>query len=130
TGRSAVWLARLAWDQEVSGSNPLAPIAANAANIKRSLEFREYGLLRLSSHRSQAVDGQLHCDGEEEAYADHTVHREECLVDSAQVRWLDDEVLVHEQQRDAACADKVRQPQERASKVENEQEGNGYQVQG
>ena len=25
-GRSAVWLARLAWDQEVSGPNPLAPI--------------------------------------------------------------------------------------------------------
>ena len=25
TGRSAVWLARLPWEQEVGGSNPLAP---------------------------------------------------------------------------------------------------------
>ncbi len=26
TGRSSAWLERLVWDQEVGGSNPLAPI--------------------------------------------------------------------------------------------------------
>lgn len=26
TGYSAVWLARLIWDQEVAGSNPVTPI--------------------------------------------------------------------------------------------------------
>ena len=30
SGRGAVWLARLLWEQEVGGSNPLAPNGGNA----------------------------------------------------------------------------------------------------
>ncbi len=35
TGRSAVRLARLVRDQEVGGSNPLAPIATDLADLQR-----------------------------------------------------------------------------------------------
>jgi hypothetical protein len=33
TGRGAVWLARLLWEQEVEGSNPFAPIYPNTRRI-------------------------------------------------------------------------------------------------
>ena len=33
TGRSAAWLARLPWEQEVGGSNPLAPIELDTAHF-------------------------------------------------------------------------------------------------
>lgn len=56
TGRSAAWLARLLWEQEVGGSNPLAPIkkrllncqieifAVNSRTIEaiRSQNFKDY----------------------------------------------------------------------------------------
>ena len=37
TGRSAVWLARLLWEQEVDGSNPFAPMneLSNLGGLKK-----------------------------------------------------------------------------------------------
>src|SRR6059036_3789380 len=33
TGRSAAWLARLPWEQEVDGSNPFAPISLTTRSV-------------------------------------------------------------------------------------------------
>src|SRR5579871_1191237 len=49
TGRSAVWLARLPWEQEVDGSNPFAPIFPTcfiSRRLNNSLSIQPRRLLR------------------------------------------------------------------------------------
>lgn len=38
TRRSAVWLARLLWEQKVGGSNPLASIQTQAGDLAQRIE--------------------------------------------------------------------------------------------
>jgi hypothetical protein len=43
TGRSAAWLARLPWAQEVAGSSPAAPIFAFAVRRRSTVETATMG---------------------------------------------------------------------------------------
>jgi hypothetical protein len=47
SGRSAAWLARLVRDQEVGGSNPLAPTTSKPFTL---VEFRLQLLIQLKRH--------------------------------------------------------------------------------
>ena len=40
TGRSSAWLERLVWDQEVAGSNPVAPIEVVQRNDAQSIALQ------------------------------------------------------------------------------------------
>src|SRR5213593_1699810 len=44
TGRSAAWLARLPWEQEVDGSNPFAPIELSIKGLRRKGPVQKTGL--------------------------------------------------------------------------------------
>ena len=61
TGRSAAWLARLPWEQEVDGSNPFAPIFPNPF-ISRGLDISSsvHQLRLLRTSRVQLRSDDLH----------------------------------------------------------------------
>ena len=57
-GRGSVWLERLLWEQEVTGSSPVAPIKYNLAKCEGCLAKQE------KNTKKQSFDLRLRIDGE------------------------------------------------------------------
>ena len=58
TGRSAVWLARLPWEQEVGGSNPLAPTISTRSILSVHSKKSESFFRQIQYGRKQS--GKIH----------------------------------------------------------------------
>jgi hypothetical protein len=59
TGRSAAWLARLPWEQEATGSNPVAPILFTELNLAYAqLLGRSGSILRWSARNRRRNSGE------------------------------------------------------------------------